>query len=79
MELINKVFDVLGMPGVIGACAFALEIALRLIKSEKPRSLIYAASGGVRRFCQVLVKAAEYGEKLAQFLDKVIPQRLKGE
>lgn len=50
--------------------AMVLEIALRLVKSDKPRSLLLAVSG-------ILHKVSAIAEGIAKFMDRVIPQNLK--
>lgn len=50
--------------------AMAVEMALRLIKSEKPMSILLAVSA-------VVHKIADICAGVAGLLDKVIPQKLK--
>lgn len=70
----DHIMDVIAMIPLDGALviviAGAVDLALRLVKSEKPLGVMYLIVD--------VLKALEKGlEKLAQFLDKILPQRLK--
>lgn len=70
----DHILEVIGMIPTEGAIvvvlAGAVDLVLRLVKSEKPLSVMYLIVD--------VLKALEKGlEKVAQFLDKVLPQRLK--
>jgi hypothetical protein len=47
-----------------------LEFSLRMFKSEKPIGILHAVAGGLKVVAQIFGKVAE-------FLDKVLPQKLK--
>lgn len=47
-----------------------IEFALRMFKSDKPLSLLHGLAGSLKLIAQICGKVAE-------FLDKVLPQRLK--
>jgi chromate transport protein ChrA len=73
MEMIKHLMDVLGsfMSGTaFAAIAMILEMALRLTKSEKPIGIIHMISG-------FLKAVAGLFSKVAELLDKVLPQNLK--
>lgn len=71
MELISKLFDAIPMSGpVIIVAGLVLESLLRLVKTEKPKSLLLGAG----KLLHLLSKGFE---KCAMFLDMVIPQHLK--
>lgn len=55
-------------PMLVGAAA-VIEVVLRLWKSDKPLSILHVIGGGARKLGDLLVK-------LADILDKVLPQRL---
>ena len=73
MDLINQaiaaVLSIINGPA-IAAIAVVLEIVLRIIPSEAPKSLLLGASA----ICKSIAKLAE---AIATGLDKLIPQRLK--
>jgi hypothetical protein len=45
MEVVNNVLDFLNSGAGITTATLALELILRLVKTEKPKSLLIAASG----------------------------------
>ncbi len=53
-----------------GVIALVLEFILRLVKSEKPLSILYIVGG-------VLKKLGAIFSGLGELSDKVLPQRLK--
>lgn len=70
-ELIAKVLEVLGsVESQAAVVAIVLEFALRLIPSEKPRSILLVVAKGAELGSKVLAKVAEV-------LNKVVPQKLK--
>lgn len=50
--------------------AIILDFAFRLIPSEKPRSLIYMVAHYSKKLGDLLVK-------IGNFLDKILPQKIK--
>jgi hypothetical protein len=70
MEVVNNVLDFLNSGAGITTATLALELILRLVKTEKPKSLLIAASGILKMGIAVAVK-------LDSFLDKLVPQQLK--
>jgi DNA-binding HxlR family transcriptional regulator len=73
MELLNKVLEALNSFGagpLIATVAVAVEFALRLIKSEKPRSIMYLIADGTKAVGGII-------SKIGEIMDKVLPQRLK--
>ncbi len=56
--------------GQSAVVAMILEFVLRLVKSEKPLSILYIIAAVVKKIGDIFVK-------LGQLLDKVLPQKLK--
>lgn len=56
--------------GASATIAIVLEFAFRLIKTEKPLSILHLVAG-------VAKKLADGFKLLGDFLDKVLPQKLK--
>lgn len=59
--------NLMASAGIVG---LMLEAALRLIKTEKPKSILYAIAAGSHKVADIIKGAAN-------FLDKILPQRLK--
>lgn len=55
---------------ILVTVAVAVELSLRLIKSEKPRSILYYVADGLKLCGNIFTKAG-------LILDKVLPQRMK--
>lgn len=73
MLVIQQAIDFLNANmGMTGMIALVVEMILRLVKSEQPKSLLYGLAAIIRKTADLLSKAAE-------FLDKILPQRLKVE
>jgi hypothetical protein len=75
MEHLDKIIaalDKLYNGETLVTVGIALEIVMRMLKTEKPRSIIYILSG----FCH---KVALLIEKLGLMVDKILPQKLKEE
>lgn len=71
LQKINELIQVIGGWDVAsGTIAIIVEFALRMIKSSKPLSLLYVVVDSLSAVAKLLDKAA-------QFLDKILPQRLK--
>lgn len=73
MELLNNVIKAVegfGSSQFLVSLIVGLEFAFRMIKSDKPLSIMYLVSDGLK-------KVGELCQKLGQLLDKVLPQRLK--
>lgn len=60
----------------VGIIATVLEFGLRLVKSEKPLSILYAVKGGIEVAVAIVVKVADLLKAVIAFLDKVLPQRV---
>lgn len=56
--------------GASATIAIVLDFVWRLIPSEKPKSVLHMISYVAKKLSEVLAKVAE-------FLDKVLPQKLK--
>jgi len=54
----------------VGVVSMVVEIALRLVKTEQPRTIATAVCAGLKKIISILTG-------LDSFLDKVIPQKLK--
>lgn len=73
MEVLNNVIhgiDKVSSGQLMASIIIGVEFALRMVKSDKPLSIIYMISDGLK-------KVGELCTKLGVFLDKVLPQRLK--
>lgn len=71
LDKINGLIQVIGGWDVAaGTIAIVVEFALRMFKSEKPLSIAYMISDSFKAVGTLVLKAA-------QFLDKILPQRLK--
>lgn len=71
LQKINDLIQVIGGWDVAaGTIAIIVEFALRMVKSSKPLSLLYVVVDSLSAVAKLLDKAA-------QFLDKILPQRLK--
>lgn len=55
---------------IFASIALGIEIILRLIKSEKPLSIMYLISDGLKKIGGIFAAAGA-------LMDKVLPQRLK--
>jgi hypothetical protein len=71
MEFLDKVMAFLvSTEGSIATIAIIMEFGFRLIKTDKPRSILLLIASGAEKTGKALVKVAE-------LLNKIIPQRLK--
>lgn len=71
--MLQHILDLVSKASVsqqLGIIALAVEMGLRLIKSDKPLSLLYTLADGLGMIAQISVKGAD-------LLNKVLPQRLK--
>ena len=70
-EIISKLVEFFGHAGAqAGVLAVVVEFLLRMVKSDKPLSIAYAVARLFRGVGLVATKAAE-------FLDRILPQKLK--
>lgn len=73
MEVLNNVIngiDKVSSGQLMASIIIAVEFALRMVKSDKPLSVMYLISDGLK-------KVGELCTKLGLFMDKILPQRLK--
>jgi hypothetical protein len=72
MEALKHMIDVLNnhSAGAIATIGTIIEIAIRLIPSEKPMSIMIAAS-------EIIHALADISGAIASAIDKIIPQKLK--
>lgn len=72
MEFLQKALEFLtNIDGsVIMTAGIVVEVVFRLVKTDKPRSLLLMAAQALEAGGKVAIKAAE-------LINKVIPQRLK--
>jgi len=72
MEFLNNLFNQIpgGENTVVVGIAAAIEVAMRLLKTEQPKSLLLVVS-------EILKMIAKVAEKTASLVDALIPQRLK--
>ncbi len=72
IEVLNKIAAVIPLEGIaVVAVGGVIDFALRLTKSEKPMSVVWAIANLVKAAAEVLYK-------VAAFMDKVLPQKVKG-
>jgi len=69
-EVVSKALEVISNPQVVMVVAVIVEFALRLVKSDKPKSILIMIADGSKLIGNALVS-------VSGFLDKVIGQRLK--
>lgn len=70
-ELFEKVLSFLAsIEGASATIAIVLEFVWRLIPSEKPKSVLHMIAYVAKKLSDVLAKVAE-------LLDKVLPQKIK--
>lgn len=67
--MIDQIVAVLSNPALAIALGFALEIALRLMKTDKPVSILRVVSGVLKGIIKVALA-------LDALLDKVVPQNV---
>jgi hypothetical protein len=72
MDALKHMIDVLNnhSAGAIATIGTIIEIAIRLIPSEKPMSIMIAAS-------EIIHALADISGAIASAIDKIIPQKLK--
>lgn len=73
MDLINHYIEVLSNfsnGSMIGTIAVILEFVMRLVPTDKPKSIFYVLSGVVHLLGQMF-------NVLGDLLDKLIPQKVK--
>lgn len=71
MDFLDKILEFLNSGiGQAGVIAMVLEFAFRLIKTPVPLSIAHLVA-------KTLKKVAEIAGKLAEFLDKVLPQKVE--
>jgi len=68
-DLVAKMTELLNGPALAGI-TIALEFVLRLLPTEKPKSILLAASG----ICKLVASVFSVASSI---IDRVIPQRLK--
>ena len=72
MEMLQKILDAIpgGESALIASIAAGLEIAMRLLKTEKPKSMILVASAVAKLVVKII-------EKADAFVSALIPQNIK--
>lgn len=71
MEFLDKILAFLSSAeGASLTIAVVVEFILRMIKSEKPLSILYLIANVTKKSGEILVK-------IGNLMDKVLPQRLK--
>lgn len=71
MEFLDKILAFLSSAeGASLTIAVVVEFILRMIKSEKPLSILYLIANVAKKSGEILVK-------ISNLMDKVLPQRLK--
>lgn len=62
---------------ILVSVAVGLEFMFRMLKTEKPKSIVYMIADGIKKGGELLKKSGELLSKIGQILDKVLPQKLK--
>ncbi len=71
MEFFDKIYKfIYSAEGAAVTIAIVVDFAFRLIKTEKPKSVIYLVADIIKKSGDVLVR-------IGKFLDSILPQRLK--
>lgn len=71
MEFLDKILAFLSSAeGASLTIAVVVEFILRMVKSEKPLSILYLIANVTKKSGEILVK-------IGNLMDKVLPQRLK--
>jgi hypothetical protein len=72
LEVVNKLIAAIpeASPMLVASVAFALDLIMRLIKSQKPIGVLHGLAGALKAVGALLSKSAS-------FLDKVLPQRVE--
>lgn len=78
-EVLNKIIEVIpgGEHALIGALVLAFEFVFRLMPSKKPLSVMHAVAGVLHGVAVVAGLVQLAVKKLADLLDKVLPQNLQ--
>jgi len=78
LSLIDQAMNAVGGASAsAGIIAIVLETVLRLIPSQKPLSILYMISDGVKVGAQACSKLGDLLSAVGALSDKILPQRLK--
>lgn len=69
MEMLNKAMEFMQKPEVIAVLVFIVEMLMRMIKTQKPWSILHAVKRIMRAVSQAL-------GVMADVLDKILPQKI---
>lgn len=67
--MVDQIVAFIGQPAVATVLIFVLEVVLRLVKTDKPLSILIIISGGLKGVIKVALA-------VDGLLDKVIPQKV---
>jgi len=67
--MLEQVMNFLNSGAGITVGALVVEMSMRLIKTDKPMSILHAAGA-------ILKQVSKVSQAVADFLDKILPQRL---
>lgn len=73
MEIINKIIETLTLPGVIGGAAFVLEILMRVLKTDKPKSILLVVKAFIQKIPAVMQVIANLLTAVINFIDGMLP------
>lgn len=62
---------------LLAGLAMALEFGLRLVKSDRPLSIMHGVAGGIKVAANLVHICGDLLTKLADMTDKVLPQKIK--
>lgn len=69
MEFLDKALEAVNgasTGSLLMILTMAVEVCLRLVKTEKPRSILYTASDAMKKISELMAKVAELLDKVMQ-------------
>ena len=69
-QVLAKIVEIISNPQIILFAGLAVEFAMRMVKTEKPMSIVRVVAAAAKSLGSVLVA-------ISDFIDKVAPQKLK--
>ena len=69
-QFLSKIVEIISNPQIILFAGLAVEFVMRMVKTEKPMSIIRVIASVAKSIGSVLIA-------ISDFVDKVAPQKLK--
>lgn len=84
LQVLNHLLEVVNGSGILKAISTLtglgiIDIILRLLKTEKPISILILIGKSLVKVSQIFDSASKLAHRLSEIIDSVIPQRLKDE